>query len=375
MLIFKRIIENKINERLFKGRAILIFGPRQAGKTTLSKKLIEPYKNDGEYFNCELAAVRQSFVPGKPELIKELIGAKTIVVFDEAQTIQDIGIILKTFIDTYPDIQIIATGSSSFDLANSINEPLTGRTFEFTLSPLSISEIQSAFGSLSKEAIYEYMRFGSYPAIVAENNSAIKEDLIKNLATNYLYKDIYTFESIRSPRIFEDLVRLLALQIGSLVSTNELSQTLGISRLTVEKYLRLLEQSYVVKIVRSYSRNPRTEMKKGYKVFFLDVGIRNAIINNFSTFENRLDKGAVLENFFVAERIKLQSLSGGTPIMFWRSKKGEEIDVIEEKNGKLSAFECKWNATTSIPPPTQFKKSYPGTSFSLVSPTNLATFF
>ncbi len=373
MHIFQRTIEGKIKARLFKGRAILIFGPRQSGKTTLSKKLISSYKEDGAYFNCELVAVRQSFVPGRPELLKELVGAKKIVVFDEAQTIQDIGLTLKTFIDTYPDVQIIATGSSSFDLANKINEPLTGRTFEFILLPLSVHEIQTSHGHLSKADIYELMRFGSYPAVVAEQDTLVKEDLVKNLATNYLYKDVYTFESIRNPRIFEDLVKLLALQTGSLVSTNELSQTLGVSRLTVEKYIRLLEQSYVVKVVRSYSRNPRTEMKKGYKVFFLDVGIRNAIVNNFSLLENRPDNGSIFENFFIVERMKLAEMLGGGSIMFWRSKRGEEIDVIEDRNGEVSAFECKWNDAAHPTVPAQFRKSYPEALFVVVSPSRLTS--
>lgn len=173
MLIFRRILEEKIKERLHKGRAILIFGPRQAGKTTLSKKLLEPFGKDGEYFNCELSAVRSNFEIGKPELLKSMIGDKKIVVFDEAQTIEDIGVILKSFIDTYPNIQLIATGSSSFDLANKINEPLTGRAFEFTLYPLSLDEIKRTMGKVSLEDMYDFMRLGSYPAIIADRYQSI----------------------------------------------------------------------------------------------------------------------------------------------------------------------------------------------------------
>lgn len=358
---------------MFKNRAVLIFGPRQSGKTTLSKKLIEPWGNDGVYLNCELAAVRDKFVPGKPENIKGLIGDKKIVVFDEAQTIQDIGVILKTFLDTYNDVQIIATGSSSFDLANKINEPLTGRAFEFTLYPLSLLEIKQAFPNLSRGDLNEYMRLGTYPAVVAENKTNIKEDILKNLATNYLYKDVYTFESIRNPRIFESLVKLLALQVGSLVSTNELSQTLGASRATVDKYMKLLEQSYVIKIVRSFSRNPRTEIKKAFKVYFLDTGIRNAIVDNISPLETRDDRGAVFENFFIAERLKDGSTKTFPPrIMFWRNRQGEEIDCVEESEGALRAYECKWNpgkhASFSA-----FLKLYPNTQVRTISPEDMTS--
>ena len=265
MLIFKRAIENKIKERFHKGRAILIFGPRQAGKTTLSKKLLEDYGNKGEYFNCELSSVRNNFEVGKPELIKKMIGDKKVAVLDEAQTVEDIGVILKTFIDTYPNIQIVATGSSSFDLSNKINEPLTGRAFEFILYPLSVAEIKQTLGDITLTDALDFMRLGTYPAVVAEKDPKIKEDILKNLATNYLYKDVYTFESIRNPRIFENLIKMLALQIGSLVSVNELAIALGVSRATVEKYIKLLEQSYVIKIIRPFSRNPRNEIKKAFK--------------------------------------------------------------------------------------------------------------
>ncbi len=372
MVLFERKIEGYIRSRLFKNRAILLFGPRQAGKTTLSKKILKDYGTRGEYYNCELTSVRQAFIPGEPERIKELIGDRSIVVFDEAQTIQDIGIILKAFIDTYPEIQIIATGSSSFDLANKINEPLTGRSFEFTLFPLSLDEIRVAYPRLSMEQLHEYLRLGTYPAIVGEDDRATREDLLKNLTTNYLYKDIYTFESIRNPRVFEDLVRLLALQVGSLVSMNELSQTLGVSRLTVEKYIRLLEQSFVIQVVRSFSRNSRTEIKKAFKVFFFDNGIRNAVIDKFSDVTSRDDRGALFENFFVGERLKQASLSRAhTRVLFWRNRQGQEIDVIEEREESITAFECKWSKSASVRPPTQFMKSYPHASFQVVTPETL----
>ncbi len=343
MTIFKRIIEEKIRENLFKNRAILIFGPRQAGKTTLAKRLLEPFGNEGSYFSCEIASVRKYFEVGKPELLKELVENKKVVVFDEAQTIENIGAILKVFIDAYPGVQIIATGSSSFDLANRINEPLTGRSLEYLLLPLSLEELRIAQGTIVKNDLLELLRLGSYPAVVAEPGTSTKESILSNLATNYLYKDVFIFESIKNPTVFENLVKLLGLQIGSLVSVNELSQTLGVSRATIEKYIRLLEQSYVIKRVYGFSRNPRTEIKKAFKVYFLDVGIRNAVIDNTALIEQRSDKGALLENFVYSELLKKYSGEAFSPqLHFWRTRTGAEIDFVTEHNGIINAYECKW---------------------------------
>lgn len=370
MLIFQRIIETQIRNSLFRKRAILIFGPRQAGKTTLSKKILEEFGTDGEYFNCELISVRKHFELGDPDLLKQMVGNKKVVVFDEAQTIQNIGKILKVFIDTYPETQIIATGSSSFDLANKINEPLTGRSFEFILYPLSVLEIKNSIknSNINIENIYEYMRFGTYPAVVGEIDSLYKSSILKNLATNYLYKDIYTFESIRNPKVFEGLIKLLALQVGSLVSVNELSNELSISRATVEKYIRLLEQSYIVRVMRSFSRNKRKEIKKAFKVYFIDIGVRNAVADDISLVENRNDKGAIFENFFIMERIKDNSIESFPPnFMFWRDRFGAEIDLIEEKDAKIKAYECKWNQETQVSF-NSFKKLYPEATTEIVSP-------
>ena len=372
MPIFKREIEQQIVELLWKKRAILVFGPRQAGKTTLARKILARYGNDGAYFDCDLVSVRKCLIPGRPELLKGMIGKKKIAVLDEAQTVQDIGLVLKVFVDTYPDVQLIATGSSSFDLANKINEPLTGRAFEFTLLPLSLPEIRTAVPGVDRARLDELIRLGTYPAIVAEQSAHVREKILRNLTTNYLFKDVYMFESIRNPRAFEDLLRALALQAGSIVSINELSQTLGVARLTVEKYMRLLEQSYVVRIVRSFSRNPRTEMKKGFKAFFLDTGIRNAVIDNFKAPGARDDRGALFENFFVAERIKHMQLGGRSlSLMFWRSRDGAEIDVIETEADTIRAFECKWNDGKGVRVPAQFRKAYPSALFSVVTPDTL----
>jgi hypothetical protein len=368
MLIFKRKIEDRIKQNLFNGRAILIFGPRQSGKTTLSKKILSEFGEDSRYFNCELASVRKYFEMGRPELLRELVGNKKIVVLDEAQTIENIGKILKVYLDTYPGSQIIATGSSSFDLANKINEPLTGRSHEFTLYPISISEIKNSGISIKKEDLLDMMRLGMYPAVVSEKDTVKKEDILKNLATNYLYKDIYTFESIKNPTIFENLIKSLSFQIGSLVSVNELSKELGISRPTVNKYIKLLEQSYIIKVIRPFSRNQRNEIKKAFKVYFIDIGVRNAVIDDISSVHNRADKGAIFENFFVMEKLKDNSAESFPPnLMFWRNKFGAEIDLIEYKNSKVNAFECKWNLNNTADF-NKFLKHYPDAKVETISP-------
>ncbi len=367
MLIFQRTIENVISKNLFKGRMIAIFGPRQSGKTTLSKKLILPYGADGAYFDCQLAEVRKHFVVGEPHILQELVTNKKIVVFDEAQTIQDIGTILKTFHDTYPGVQIIATGSSSFDLSNRINEPMTGRVFEFTIYPLSVSEIKT-LKTVTESDLHDLMQFGSYPAVVAAETTEDKKLILKNIATQYLYKDVFTFEAIRNPQVFENLVKLLAHQVGSLVSLNELATTLGVSRTVVQRYLRMLEQAFIIKVVHSFSNNPRVELKKAFKVFFLDTGVRNALVDIDTPIQKRSDVGFVFENFAMSERIKEgnnQNLF--TPeLFFWRTRTGLEIDIIEKSGLNISAYECKWGNVEVIF--TKFLTMYPQATATVITP-------
>lgn len=365
MTIFNRDIEPKIKSLLFKGKAILIFGPRQAGKTTLAKKIIYEYSDRGAYFNCESMEVRKNFIVGNPEPLKIMIGDKKIVVFDEAQTIQNIGAILKIFVDTYPDVQIIATGSSSFDLANKINEPLTGRSFEFTLYPLSLNEIRKSI-KYNEQDLLEYMRTGMYPNIVGEKAILLKENILKNITTNYLYKDIYIYESIRNPQIFEDIIKMLALQIGQLVSVNEISKSIGISRDTVDKYIRLLEQAYIIKKVRSFSKNDRNELKKSFKIYFLDLGVRNAVVDNLDNPLIRADKGALLENFYFLEKLKEFNLETFSPrIFFWRTNQKLEIDFVFTKANNIEAVECKWSDTDVKF--TKFKSLYPEAKTSVIT--------
>lgn len=369
MLIFQRKIEARIRELLFKGKMITLLGPRQTGKTTLTKKIIGEFGNEGAYFDCQLAEVRKHFVVGEPDALLELVAGKRIVAFDEAQTIQNIGTILKVFFDTYPHVQIIATGSSSFDLANKIKEPMTGRAFEFMLLPLSLDEIGSV-KSITVDDLYEYMRLGQYPAVVGAETLREKEEAIKNIATNYLYKDIFVFEAIRNPKVFEDLLKLLAMQIGSTVSVNELAQSLGVTRTTVNRYMRLLEQSFIIKRIYSFSNNPRTELKKAFKVFFFDIGVRNSLVDILSPVESRAERGSLFENFFMMERMKSGTLETFPPeLMFWRTRKGMEIDVIEKQGAAIRAYECKWQYEDVKF--TSFLERYPQATATVVTPASV----
>lgn len=366
MFIYKRFLEEKIIKSLHKGTMITILGPRQAGKTTLCKSILLPFGVEGQYFDCQISEVRDHFIPGNPKLLKELVGDKKVVVFDEAQTVQDIGLILKVFHDTYPEVQVIASGSSSFDLANKVNEPMTGRVFEFTLLPLSIKEL-SQTETITKELLYECMLYGMYPAVVAAKDRQERELVLKNLVTNYLYKDVFIFENIRNPRIFEQLVKQLAYQVGQPVSINELALSLGISRSVVQKYIRLLEQTFIIKVIHSFSENPRLELKKAFKIYFYDNGLRNTLTGLNTQLENRTDKGFILENLFLTEKLKSYTLDTFPPdMMMWRTKKGLEVDFVEKDGFAIEAFECKWSEQD-----VSFKlflKKYPNSKTNIITP-------
>jgi predicted AAA+ superfamily ATPase len=370
MVVFKRKIEGKIKENIGTNKVLLLFGPRQAGKTTLSKKLLKEYGDNDAYFNCEEISVRKNFRIGEPDILKEMIGKHKLVVFDEAQTIENIGAILKVFVDKYKDVQIIATGSSSFDLANKINEPLTGRAFAFTLLPLSLSEIRSV-KKIDETEFHLLMRFGSYPEIVAAKTEDEKISILKNITTSYLYKDIFTFEKIKSPLHFEQLLALLAHQTGSMVSLNELAQSLSVSRQLIEKYMRLLEQAYVIKRVNAFAKNKRNEIKRAFKVYFIDSGIRNALIDYLDEIEGRDDVGHLFEQFCFTELLKNVNLEVvGPKIQFWRTHKGQEIDFIIESGESLRALECKWNSNEK-PSFNIFTKAYPEATTEIINPKKL----
>jgi len=370
MIYIPRFIEKSIKGRLFKGKLIVIYGARQVGKTTLAKKILEEYGPNGNYLNCELLSVQKGLSEPEAERLKKFLGNYKLILLDEAQNIPNIGKILKIMIDTYPEIQIIATGSSSFDLAQKASEPLTGRTFTFMLYPISLGEIKSQSGLFEVEAKMEnLLRFGSYPEILhlSEKNSAERLD---EITSKYLYKDILSFERLKKSSVVRNLLELLALQLGNEVSYNELANKLGIDRITAQKYIDILEQSFVVFRLRAFSRNLRKEISKSVKVYFYDLGIRNSIIQNYNRMDIREDAGALWENFCIAERMKSNEYNfRRANYYFWRTYTQKEIDFIEEREGKLFAYEFKWSKDKAKKP-KEFLDNYKNSTFEIINRDN-----
>ncbi len=340
MIIERAIIPN-IQQTLFKGKAILLMGPRQIGKTTLIESLLAGRKEKNIIFNGDEADIRQLLTQTTSTRLRSLIGDSKIVVIDEAQRIADIGITLKLFTDQIKQVQVIA----ALELAASINEPLTGRKFEYMLFPLSFAEMVRHHGLLEERRLLEHrLIYGYYPEVVT--NPGQEKKLLKLLADSYLYKDLLALGQVNKPALLEKIINALALQIGSEVSYYELGQLVGADNQTVERYIDLLEKAYVVFRLPAYSRNVRNEIKKGKKIYFYDNGIRNAVIGSFTPLEGRTDKGALWENFLVSERLKLLHYQEvDAKRFFWRTTQQQEIDYLEERGGKLYAYEFKWSAT------------------------------
>ncbi len=370
MIYIPRFIEKSIKERLFKGKLIVIYGARQVGKTTLVKKILEEYGPNSNYLNCELLSVQKGLSEPEAERLKKFLGNYKLILLDEAQNIPNIGKILKIMIDTYPEMQIIATGSSSFDLAQKVSEPLTGRTFTFMLYPISFGEIKSQSSLFEVEArIENLLRFGSYPEILhlSEKDSMERLD---EITSKYLYKDILSFERLKKSSIVRNLLELLALQLGNEVSYNELANKLGIDRMTAQKYIDILEQSFVIFRLRAFSRNLRKEISKSIKVYFYDLGIRNSIIQNYNRMDIREDAGALWENFCIAERMKSNAYNlRRANYYFWRTYAQKEIDFIEEREGKLFAYEFKWSKNKAKKP-KEFLDSYKNSTFKIINRDN-----
>lgn len=360
-MFINRLLEQNIEKWLFKGKIIIIYGPRQVGKTTLSKKLIEKYGGSSSYINCDDIHSKQQLEIHNAEHLRKFLGNGKFFVLDEAQRVKNIGLTLKLIIDTFPDVQIVATGSSSFDLSNKINEPLTGRALEFVLYPFSYSELASVAPLRDIRASLEsLLRFGSYPAVLnkTDNESTM---LLQNLASQYLYKDIFEFEDIRKPDLLLKMLQLLAFQVGSEVSINELSVKLEVSTKLVSRYLDLLEKAFVIFRLRPLSRNPRNEIGKKQKIYFYDLGIRNVLIQRTTPLEVRDDIGQLWENFCVIERKKkLQYEEKFANQYFWRSKYGSEVDYVEEFNAKIAGYEFKWSKDR-MRTPESFVKNYNAT--------------
>jgi uncharacterized protein len=374
-MIFQRTIKKKIEEFLFKGKVIIIYGARRVGKTTLSKQLLESYPNS-KYINCELLQNKTALETSNSELLKKFIGAYKLLVLDEAQNISGIGSILKIITDTFPGIQIIATGSSSFELGNKVMEPLTGRSRVFHLYPFSLEEIMEKHDFNETRAnLNNILRYGMYPEVFLKpENEAIEE--LNNIAGNYLYKDILQYENLRRSDLLINLLRALALQVGNEISLNELSRLLGENMNTIKRYIELLEKSFVICRLHSFSRNLRKEIAKGQKIYFIDLGIRNALIQNFNPLAMRNDTGALWENFCIIERMKHNhNTRKFVNIYFWRTYDQKEIDYIEESGGKLKAFEFKFSEKAKIKPPAEFLENYSDSSFEVIHQENFLNFF
>lgn len=353
--MFERTLENIIKNKTDSGKAIVLVGPRQVGKTTLIKKVLE--NKNYLFLDADDPTIRNILTEPNTEQLKTLIGSFKYVFLDEAQRISGIGLTLKIITDQFKDVQLFISGSSSFDLGNQLNEPLTGRKWEYEMFPISWEEYEKKVGYLtSEQQIENRLLYGFYPEII--NNQSNERELLKNLVNSYLYRDILAFSEIKKPEVLEKLLQALALQIGSEVNYNELSQIVGINKVTVQKYIEILEKGYVIFKIKSFSRNVRNEIKQNRKIYFYDNGIRNMIIGNFNPLDLRIDKGALWENFLISERVK-QNLYKNTfvKMYFWRTKQQQEIDFVEEKNGKIMGYEFKWKSK-KMKFPTTFINAY-----------------
>ncbi len=372
--IIKRILLDKITSRFFNGKAIILFGARQVGKTTLMQEALRQYGDEVLYLNGDEGDVRDLLTNTTSTRLNVLIGSRRLIFIDEAQRIENIGLTLKLITDQIPHVQVIATGSSSFDLANRVNEPLTGRKYQYMLHPLGFAEMVNHHGLLKEKRLLEHrLQYGYYPEIVTSPGQ--EAELLKLLAESYLYKDLLMLENIYKPSLLAKLVKALALQVGSEVSYAEIGRLVGADSQTVERYIDLLEKGFVIFRLPSFSRNVRNEIRKGKKIYFFDNGIRNAVINNFTPLGQRTDTGALWENFLVSERIKLLAMQGKTAdSYFWRTTQQQEVDYIEQHQERISAWEFKWSPKKKARFPKTFLNAYPEVQTSVITPENIDAF-
>ncbi len=375
-MIIKREIQNDIEKKLFRKKVVVIYGARRVGKTTLVREIQKKFKDISLYLNCDEPDIREALTNKTSTELKSFIGPKQLVIIDEAQRVRNIGLTLKLIVDNYPEIQIISTGSSSFELSNQTVEPLTGRKYEYFLYPFSISELKSTYSNIEIDRLLEKrIIFGMYPEIVIKEFD--NERNLKEITRSYLYKDVLQYQNIRNPDILEKLLQALALQIGNEVSYNELSNSLGIDKKTVQSYISILEKAFVIFKLGPFSKNLRNEIKNLRKIYFIDTGIRNALINNLNPFTLRNDMGALWENFLIIERIKNTSNNFlSKNIYFWRTHQKEEIDLIEESTDDISAYEFKWKNKKSVKEkaPKAFSDKYKNINFKIIDRKNYQEF-
>ena len=371
-MLIGRSLEIRLKKELAgEKKVIILYGPRQAGKTTLIKKIMSETNCQPLFFIGDDIQAQKLLSHNELKSLKEIIGDNKLLVIDEAQKIENIGLSLKLIIDNLP-VMIIASGSSSFDLANKLNEPLTGRTSTLWLYPLSYQEVYKKYRLDSKNIVMEeILRFGMFPKVHSTPGTREKEEYLYEYLNNYLYKDILILESIKKPKKILDLLALLAFQIGRQVSIAELARNLQLTQVTVEKYLDALEKMFVLINLRGFSRNLRKEITKTSKYYFMDLGLRNALIRNFNPLDLRSDAGELFENWFIVERMKATSNSGKhANFYFWRTYDQKEIDLVEERDGKLFGYECKWSANKIPKAPKEWLESYSNASYQIVNRDN-----
>lgn len=356
VIMITRILQQSIESVFYSGKAIVVLGPRQVGKTTLIQKILSGREH--LFLNADDSVVRGLLDKPDTYKLKQIIGSHRIVFIDEVQRLAEAGITLKVITDQFPDVQLIVSGSSALDISNQTNEPLTGRKWEYQLYPVSWEELESSIGFVEAEKQLEHrLILGMYPDVI--NYPDKPRVVLQQLAESYLYKDILALASIRKPALLERLLQALALQLGNEVSYNELSGLLEVDKVTIMNYMDLLEKAFIIFRLRSFSRNLRNEIKNNRKVYFWDNGIRNMLIANFNPLELRTDKGALWENFLIAERMKTQRYRQVfANRYFWRTTQQQEIDYVEEMDGVISAYEFKWKAKDKVRTPTNFHKTY-----------------
>ncbi|MBA7579568.1 hypothetical protein ES708_21439 [subsurface metagenome] len=354
--MYKRSLTDIITRKIGSGKAILLIGPRQVGKTTLIKSLLEDREH--LFLDADDPTIRTILAKPNTEQLRSIIGNNKVLFIDEAQRISGIGLTLKIIIDQFKGVQLFVSGSSSFNLSSELNETLTGRKWEYELFPISWDEYETHHGYIvSEQQIENRLLYGFYPDVL--NNPGEEKEILKQLVNSYLYKDILAYSHIRKPEVLEKLVQSLALQIGSEVSYNELAQIVGVDKNTIGNYIDILQKGYIVFKLGTYSRNLRNEIKKNKKIYFYDNGVRNMVLGNFNSLELRQDTGALWENFLISERMKQNIYKNSLAKMyFWRTKQQQEIDLVEEKDGLLTGFEFKWKAKRQTKLPKTFIETY-----------------
>ena len=354
--MYLRSLRDKIEKRIDSGKVIIVIGPRQVGKTTLIESILKT--KDYLLLDGDDPKTRTLLSASNTEQIRSILGNNQFVFIDEAQRIDGIGLTMKIITDRFKDVQLFASGSSSFDLSNKINEPLTGRKWEYQLFPISWEEYENHHGYLySEQQLENRLLYGFYPDVL--NNPGDEIPILRNLVSSYLYKDILSFADLRKPEVLDKLVQALALQVGSEVSYSELAQIVNVDKNTISKYIDILQKGYIIFRLGSFSRNIRNEIKTSNKIYFYDNGVRNMIVGNFSPLEIRSDKGALWENFLISERVKqIEYKQSLARIYFWRTKQQQEVDFVEEESGKITGFEFKWEKKTNVRLPKSFTETY-----------------